>query len=305
MRKGNVPNGRSLAISFLACSGMVRMLRQFVQRRRVTILMLHDPAPDRANRMFTWLKRHYNIIPLKQLVAAMENEDWSSLPDRAMAITFDDGHIGNYDLLPLLKTHQIPVTIFLCGGLVNTNRHFWFRYQHLSCSSDYYKTLSNSERIQQLALLGFDQHKEYEKPQALNRDHVNQMLDWVDFQSHGLFHPCFTKCTDDECREEMEGSIELFRKHYELPVYSISFPNGDYSSRELELARLLGYRCAFTTEEGFNGPGCDPFKLKRISINDKDGIAALAVKSSGAWFLLKRLARRMRKIKAPERVKKP
>ena len=43
-----------------------------------------------------------------------------------MVVTFDDGHIKNHSLLPVFKKYQVPVTIFLCSGIVDTGKHFWF-----------------------------------------------------------------------------------------------------------------------------------------------------------------------------------
>ncbi len=49
-----------------------------------------------------------------------------SLPNRACAITFDDGWRDNYDYgFPVLKREQAPATIFLVADFVGSNYEFW------------------------------------------------------------------------------------------------------------------------------------------------------------------------------------
>jgi|GEM_PF-972276 peptidoglycan/xylan/chitin deacetylase (PgdA/CDA1 family) len=50
-----------------------------------------------------------------------------SLPERAVALTFDDGYIDNYEVaFPILRRHKIPATFYVCPGLIDSNLGFWW-----------------------------------------------------------------------------------------------------------------------------------------------------------------------------------
>jgi len=49
------------------------------------------------------------------------------LPERAVALTFDDGYIDNYEVaFPVLRQHKIPATFYVCPGLIDSNLGFWW-----------------------------------------------------------------------------------------------------------------------------------------------------------------------------------
>ncbi|TNE59804.1 MAG: hypothetical protein EP344_08255, partial [Bacteroidetes bacterium] len=73
-------------------AGLPFLVRELVQRNKVTILVLHDMAPEVAQPAFAYLDRHYNIISLNDyLEARLENQP-GRIPPKALIITFDDGH---------------------------------------------------------------------------------------------------------------------------------------------------------------------------------------------------------------------
>jgi peptidoglycan/xylan/chitin deacetylase (PgdA/CDA1 family) len=50
-----------------------------------------------------------------------------SLPDRGVAVTFDDGYADNlYIARPLLEKHAVPATVFVATGQVGSEREFWW-----------------------------------------------------------------------------------------------------------------------------------------------------------------------------------
>jgi len=84
----------------------------------------------------------------------------------------------------------------------------------------------------------------------------------------------------------------------DLNISSISYPNGDYSEREIEICREAGYKCGITVDYGFNTVSTNPLKLKRISMNDTDNLDELIVRSSGVYAFLNNLFRRKQKYKS-------
>jgi peptidoglycan/xylan/chitin deacetylase (PgdA/CDA1 family) len=269
----------------LRYTGLPFFFRQFLQRKKVTILLFHSINKAAAEKSFVYLSKKYNIIALKDFLDAVQNQ--GKLPERALIITFDDGHVSNYDLLPEIIKRHIPVTIFLCSAIVNTNRHFWFLHESISGRIAQLKKLSNNERLAVLSENGFTQELQFDKPQALNKEQIDEMKTHVDFQSHTMFHPVLPRCTDAEARKEIFESKQQLEEAFQLNINTISYPNGDYSVRDIQMAKAAGYSCGITVDYGFNTTKTDLFRLKRISVNDTDDMDELIVKASGVWAFLK------------------
>ena len=279
---------RKLSYKILKYSGLPFLFREILNKNKVRILMFHDIDKKTAKQTFKYLLKKYNIISLTDYISVCKKKSSIILPKKSLIITFDDGHIQNYELLPLIKEYNIPITIFLCSAIVDTNRHFWFKFKHNSINTDNLKLITNSERINVLSKIGFRQEMEFEKPQALNKDQINEMKKHINLQSHTLFHPCLPKCDYNEAKKEIFDSKKILKKKFGLNVYAIAYPNGDYSNRDILLSKEANYKCGITVDAGFNTIKTDLFQLKRLSINDTRDINELIVKSSGAWAILKK-----------------
>ncbi|MEL6275502.1 MAG: polysaccharide deacetylase family protein [Bacteroidota bacterium] len=271
----------------LRWSGINALFRTLVQRNKVTILLLHDPTPEAADKTFAYLSKHYNVIDLNTFIEAHQNQDQSNIPAKAVVITFDDGHIGNYHLLPTLKKHQLPITIFLCSSIVGTNRHFWFQKTHPAYDVETLKKQTTQERLRLLGEVGFAKDKEYDIPKAMSKEQIAEMVPYVNFQAHTLFHPCLPMCTKAEAWHELDQCKKDLKNNFQLPTNTISYPNGDYSDRDISLSKKAGYQCGITVDFGFNTLKTDLFRLKRMDVNDTTDVNELAVKASGLWHFFK------------------
>lgn len=271
-----------LIFKVLRISGLPVLVRELIQRNKVTILLFHDISKETAEQTFSYLSRKYNIIDLNDFIEAHERKIGSKLPKKALIITFDDGNIRNYEILPSIRKYNIPVTIFLCTSIINTNRQYWFKSETLSVSvSKFY--LQSNEWYTDLLKYGFEKDKEFDKPQALQNTHIEDMKHYVNFQSHTMYHPILPKCNEREAQKEIFGSKEILENTYGLKINAISYPNGDYSERDILLSKEAGYKCGITVDFGYNTIETDIFKLKRLSVNDTDDINELIVRASGVW----------------------
>ena len=275
-----------LAYKVLRYSGVAWLWREIVQRNKVTFLLFHDMDTKDAERNFNYLKQHYHVIELRDYLDAVRGN--KKLPKKALVITFDDGHASNYDLLPVLKDQEIPVTIFLCSSIVGTRRHFWFRHSdEVKRQVETLKRQPDQERLNDLKQWGFDLQKEYDDTQALTKNQINEMKGVVDFQSHTCFHPILPQCDDATAKEEIAGSKKQLETDYGLEIDALSYPNGDYSERDIKLAKEAGYQCGVTVDSGYNDLHTDLFRLRRFSVNDAKSTTELMVKASGLYALLK------------------
>ncbi|MEQ9311042.1 MAG: polysaccharide deacetylase family protein [Cytophagales bacterium] len=277
-----------ILFKFLRVTGIPYIVREIYQKDKVTILLFHDIKPKSARKAFAYLSKHYNIISLNEFIAAV-NRNQAKIPRKALIITFDDGHIGNYQLLPITKELDIPVTIFLCASIINTTRKYWFNLPPhlLGEPKSKLKKIPNKERLGILKERGFTQEKEYQYPEALQETHIEEMKGAINFQSHTLFHPILPNCSYKEAKEEIFKSKEILESEFGLEINTISYPNGDYSERDVTLAKQAGYTCGITVDHGFNTIDSDLFHLKRLSVNDSDNLDEIVVKASGFWAFMK------------------
>lgn len=270
------------------------LVREFIQRNKVTIILFHDLSKDRAERYFKWLKKKYNIIPLSSYLDYLKDAT-QKLPSKSLIITFDDGHKNNYELLPIIKKLDIPITIFLCSGIINTKKHFWFLHPLKGKTSQYFKNLQDRERLKELSKLGYWDEKEFEQRQALNYEEIKEMIPHVDFQAHTVTHPILPQCDLEKSKYEIIHSKRHLEAEFNLKITSIAFPNGDFSNREIEIAKDH-YQSCLTLEVGYNSDRSDPYKLKRLSLPDDASLNEVIIKTSGIFHLVKAFLNRFKNL---------
>ncbi|WP_440952849.1 polysaccharide deacetylase family protein [Methanococcoides sp. FTZ1] len=281
---------RKLPFVLLRLTGVPFLFREVLQKNKVSIILFHDIDPDIIETYLRTLIPRYNFISLQDYISAREAGTVDELPPRSMIITLDDGHKSNYELKPLLEKYKVPATIFLCSGIVDTNRHFWWKHETGGeYGREHLKSMPNQEKLEVLKQFGFEVTKEFGDRQALLKSEIEDMEDMVDFQSHTVFHPILPMCTDEEAEWEIAQSKKDLEEKYGFSINTLSYPNGDYSKRDIELARKAGYTCAITIEPGFNSADTDLFRLKRAPIRDGADVNELLVKASGVWWYLRKM----------------
>jgi len=278
-------NIRKLLINCLRFSGLPFLARHLIQRNKVTILLYHDLSKEAALYTFTHLKKLYNIISLQDYIYWNQNGETKKIPSKALIITFDDGHKRNYELLDVVHRLEIPVTIFLCSAIVGTNRGYWFYRIKDNQKRKKIKELPEKEFIKELNKLGIFLEAEQTERQALDISELEEMKksQYIDFQSHTRFHYMLPKCGDDLARNEIIGSKNELESKFGLKINTLSYPNGEYSTRDMQMAQSAGYCCLLTVHQKYNKRKQDLMKLNRISMNDASNYDEVIVRASGIW----------------------
>ncbi|HEX5069598.1 MAG TPA: glycosyltransferase [Vicinamibacterales bacterium] len=80
-------------------------------------------APDHFRAHMAHLQRHYVPMPLEE-VARRSRE--GTLPDKAVAVTLDDGYLDNLRAAcPILDEHDVPATFFINTLDLDRKNEFW------------------------------------------------------------------------------------------------------------------------------------------------------------------------------------
>src|SRR5881296_539133 len=149
----------------LRYSGIPFLLRELMQRRKTTILVYHSLPKARARNHFLTLRARYHIIALADYLRARAADEMWRVPPKSLIITFDDGHRNNFELRQLLEEMRVPITIFLCSGIVGTHRHYWWLHTNDSGERQALKALPDAQRVQTLLRKGHADGREYETRQ--------------------------------------------------------------------------------------------------------------------------------------------
>jgi len=117
-----------------------RLLRLAADRRGVAILMYHSVMEDpRSQDVFLGgithpesvfrgqmelLAKQYHSVSLDEVGRFLRGD--GALPDRAVAVTFDDGYADNYEIAaPILNRTGVPATFYVTVESVEQRRLPW------------------------------------------------------------------------------------------------------------------------------------------------------------------------------------
>jgi peptidoglycan/xylan/chitin deacetylase (PgdA/CDA1 family) len=150
------------------------------------------------------LREYRTPLPLSEFVARLLA---GSLPDDAVAVTFDDGYVDNLrEARPHLASANIPATVFLAAGAIGQGREFWWdevargilaRPQPLDCEI----ALSGSRCRLQFDVATGDELRENSWWRAWEQPRTGRQLAYLEFW----------QLLRDASAIERDGAMERFR----------------------------------------------------------------------------------------------
>ena len=280
---------------------------------KLTILTYHrvpadiDPllSSDQVNarkfaRHMQAIAECFNVLPLPEALDRMAR---GALPARALSITFDDGYQDNYTIaLPILQSHGLKATFFVCSGYLNDGLMFndviveamracqsstldlsWLGLGQLPVGDLESKRQAAEKVLNAVKYLPFQQRESacdrlwqtaapgQARPRLMMTDEQIRQLagQGMTIGGHTHTHPILNRLDIDSAREDIALNRRLLGALIGHEPTVFAYPNGrptrDYGPEHVRLLKELGYRSAVSTAWGVASKACDPYQLPRFS----------------------------------------
>lgn len=283
-------------------------------RGRLSILIFHRVLPQvdplfpqemdaqRFDVLCGWLGEWFNVLPLDQAVRRLKD---GSLPQRALAITFDDGYADNHDVaMPILKKHGLCAMFFIATGFLDGGR-MWndtvieavrltklrtLPLQQLGVPGLVEMAVQSVARKQEAITQIIRAIKYLPVPQRLaltqelaalaqvtpptnlmmTSDQVRAMRRaGMQIGAHTVSHPILAKLSEHETREEIQRSKHQLEDLLDEPITLFAYPNGkpgeDYAAHNVQIVKDLGFEAAVSTAWGASSAQTDLFQVPRFT----------------------------------------
>ena len=266
---------RKCVLTFIAAclyyTGVVKLALWSAQRsgQRLIILNYHRATGGNLRRHLLYLRHHYRILHLEEALEELYTpHEEKQVADRRMplVLTFDDGYHDNYTHgFALACELQVPMTIFLIPGYIESGDYFWWlegqRLARRSKMSEvtiegrtYYLGSSSEQRALAQAIDTRLRHArsvaereaflatvrkafvtpsnvtvEEEAVLPLTWEEVHKMEEggWVSFGAHTMHHPILAYLTDpQEVQREVGECRTKLEKQLGHPVRIFAYPVG-------------------------------------------------------------------------------
>ena len=201
----------------------------------------------------------YETVSLDELYAFVRNG--SSLPEKPVVITFDDGYMSNYDYAyPILKKYGMCGTIFAVGS---------------SFAKDTYK--DTGEKM--YPHFGYEEAREMIESGVMDiESHTFDMHQSEIFEGENARQTVARLPGESEedyisaLRSDLALSDELICEISGKKVFALAYPQGYYDELSSTVISEHGIKLTFSTDHGVNtvlkGLPQSLFSMKRIWIND-------------------------------------
>jgi len=193
----------------------------------------------------------WHFFTMSELIIQKDN-----LPNKSVAITFDDGYEDNYtNAFEILKKYNAKATIYL---VVDRFDREWSSKRKAKNSSGELKNESK-----------------------LTNEQIKQMLqsNLIEIGSHTLTHDNLPTLDTDNKKQEIQKSKKAIEDEFGIECNSFCYPFGLYDNQDIQLVQQSGYSSATTTKAGISDiTKANLFELDRITVSGKDNFLAFVLK---------------------------
>ncbi len=275
----------------LIASGFTkRIKRKALRGDFILSIYFHSPEKSLFEFCIEWLKKNGFKFLSEQDIVAIANKE-VEFPKGGVIVTVDDGWWSNKkNVIDVAEKHKVPVTIFVATEAIENGTYWWpyvAKAKHLKIPSPSIETLKkvpNEERKKVLEKIKKSVNLER---QALTLQQLKNAAKsgYITISAHTVSHPILLNCEDNEAFWEIEKSKEQIEKWLDTKVDSFAYPNGDYSSREIDYLKRLQFSSAYTTEPAYLTKNriVKIFELPRFCIFEDVSKAEAICRMTGVW----------------------
>lgn len=276
----------------LIFSGKVkRACRRSMKGEFILSIYFHNPSKGEFESMVKWLlKNKFHFISLAELERIIKG--LRSFPKGAVILTVDDGWASNENnIVEVAKRYGIPVTIFVATEPIEIGGGYWWSYgreavrQGLTEESiNDLKKIPNRDR---LIIVDDIKRKISLRREAMTIDQIRRISqsDLITIGGHSHSHAVLTSCTAKEMEEEITHSKEKLTSWIGRDIEFFAYPNGDFSQREIEMLKKVGYKFGFANNPRYlTREALDKrFQIPRFGFLEGASFSENICRMTGVW----------------------
>lgn len=275
--------------------------RALGHRSLTTVATALSPAPlrilayheirdvDGFCRQMEHLTSRYHPVGSSDVIGWLEGGE---LPTRAVWVTFDDGDPTVVELgLPVLERHRVPATMFVCPGLVDTNRPFWWQVVEQFDPREVarLKMVPDDVRAARTEEIALRLQERDGRPFTRAQLSSSQLDRWLDtgrdLGNHTWDHPLLDRCSPEEQSRQIRMAHEWLDRRVGGGQLLFAYPNGNTSAAADSVLEELGYRVAVLFDHRI-ARSAEGARLSRLRTNADGDTARFRAVVSGVHPLV-------------------
>lgn len=265
-----------------------------------------------------YLDRHSRVLSLSETLNFLNNGK-SLPPNTTVITIDDGYSDAYDIAFPLLKKFNFPATVYAVTDFLDGKCWLWtdlMRFVFLETESDSIKIAlygedeievdltSEKQRLEIATRINSrlkklpNEHKEAKIKEIAEILNVKipalptkefAPIDWeqaremdaenVKIESHTATHPILTNVSANDLDFELKTSKSRLEEVLDREVEHFCYPNGSFNNAVWQAVKNANYKCATTTNYGFNEKTANPFLLNRIDA--QSSVANFAQSASG------------------------
>jgi peptidoglycan/xylan/chitin deacetylase (PgdA/CDA1 family) len=276
--------------------GFVRRARKRIFRDKLILsIFFHDPSRHLFLSCVKWLQRNgFYFISLEELQQFALGE--ISLPEGAVILTVDDGWRNNLDnIVDVADDLHIPVTIFVSTDPIEHGGGYWWSYvskaKKLGISQWAVEPLKKQNNDYRIKMLSTIRSCIFLEREAMTKEELISISasKYITIGSHSVTHPILPRCSEEVAFYEITESKKKLEQWLRKRVTSFSYPNGDYSERELDLIKQSNFDFAFTGSPGYltKETLSHMYEIPRFEMLESASFIENICRMTGVWFVNK------------------